>query len=602
MLWWQTLQENFREELPVEDFFESYLVRPETEDDNQINKLVAHGASALTTAADKARTTNAEANFDDLLVKYLQAVVETFPDATKPWFVNTKSTKFASIDKQDHFTAPDITGGQPGAERPTKFTWTDAGLVLELKVDVDIFKAGQINTDSAESKNALMQLAKSARSLLASGRGCFVFVVAVTKTMARILRFDRSGFRTSAAFDWTQDSAVIPTFLWRLYNPNTDAATTSSAYMYGADPTVTIPTAAEKQKMYKIWQKTSSYRSADKPLSLEEATRDSRWLEALKGDRHVRCFTIGKPLFQSEGLFSRATRVDRVVLETDLIPRVYALKDAWRQVYRRPEKDYYDVIARYCKEKGHSTTGMARCLGSLELPHRTNSAAMNGQQRCRVRSLLTPVGLPLNQFPSSRHLILALRRAVEHHQIAYDAGVIHRDISEGNVLFDEETMDGFLVDWDYAEFNPNGMRNFQAWFPDRADEDKYPSNVKSLKDLTGTFPFYAIHRLEEKNTVHEAWHDLESFYWLLVWVILRYTDHTHIHGPYACQRLFDADDAAGTKRTWLLANPALNSDDSPLFKLASRLRSVVLAQNPVVVAPDHEEFYYEAHLRTSDRA
>ncbi|KAJ7172043.1 hypothetical protein C8R46DRAFT_136790 [Mycena filopes] len=589
MLWRKTLKDNFQGELPVDDFFDEYLPKPSTETKALIAAMVKQSTTQFAKAGAAAAIATKESGYDTLFVKYLEAIVSKFPAATKPPFLDTHGVKFAAIDEEDHQTSPDITGGQPGGTlTKDNCTWGNAGTVLELKTHVHIFKDGEIK-DAEEPQNALMQLAKSARSLMAGGRCCFAFVVAVVKTQARILRFDRSGFRTSAAFDWTKknNAHLIPTFLWRLYNP-----ATPRNHIYGADPTVSIPTLDEAQKMFKLWQETSSYEKTPpaERLSFAAATRDSRWLKASKNGADVRCFTIGRPLFQSEGLFSRATRVDRVVIEDDPEPTVYALKDAWRQACRRPETDYYDVIAKHCEVKRHSTEGMARCLGSLEFPeHKTISGAQDAQQRCHIRSLLTPVGLPLNKFPSSKQLILALQNALAHHEIAHEAGVMHRDISEGNILFDEATGKGFLVDWDYAEFNEVGKTNWQNWFPERAASDMYTDLHKSLKDFTGTFPFVAIELLENENLRHEAWHDLESFYWLLIWIILRYTHHAHDDGPAACHNLFDAAKPAGAKRQWLSGLTPLADPTSPLYKLTARLRLLVEKQNPAVSKRDEVE-------------
>lgn len=56
------------------------------------------------------------------------------------------------------------------------------------------------------------------------------------------------------------------------------------------------------------------------------------------------------------------------------------------------------------------------------------------------------------------------------------------------------------------------------------------------------------------NIIHDACHDLESFYWLLVWLVLRHTDHEHEAGNLACSRLFDADNewsCQDSKVAWL---------------------------------------------------
>jgi hypothetical protein len=54
------------------------------------------------------------------------------------------------------------------------------------------------------------------------------------------------------------------------------------------------------------------------------------------------------------------------------------------------------------------------------------------------------------------------------------------------------------------------------------------------------------------HKLHERKHDLESFYWLLVWTLLRHADHDQ--GPSACSKLFDVEDrelATAQKEHWL---------------------------------------------------
>jgi hypothetical protein len=343
-------------------------------------------------------------------IKYLKTIVSDFAKDAKPSFVDTHKERFPAIDPEDHYTSPDVTATRPNQAIPEQgqWQWPDAGIVLELKLKTDIFKEGKINA-SQDSQDALVQIAKSARSLLASDR-YIAFVVAIVRTKARILRFDRAGYTTSEAFDWSKKENVLPRFFWRLYHP------VGNARMYGEDDTISIPTLEDKKEMYEIWKKTSSYKITPSNLQpFDVATQHSRWVKAARGDQSVLCFTIGEPLYRSDGLFSRATRVDRVVIRGDPNPTAYALKDAWRQFCRRPEIDFYDVIAKYCKEEVPpiATEGMAQCLGSLELSeHKTDSAAHPHQQRCHMRSLLTPVGIPLKKFESSKELILAMEAAV----------------------------------------------------------------------------------------------------------------------------------------------------------------------------------------------
>ncbi|KAJ7039919.1 hypothetical protein C8F04DRAFT_1085325 [Mycena alexandri] len=504
---------------------------------------------------------------------------------------------------------PDITASRPGLKTLPK-AWHDAGTVVELKHTLDIFNENGEIIESEQAIKALIQLAKSARSLLMASNACYVYVVSAFRHgMARIFRFDHSGFRATSAFDWTTETAILPTFFFRLYNPNS-----AVVLMDGDDDTIAIPSAQDKKKMYHALCAQPFYNSMYQ--SQEEATENSLWIKAVRfndvnGERVpkiVRAFTIGSILSYSDGLFSRATHVYRVILEDDVEqkveqPPIYALKDVWRQACRRPEVDFYDTIVKHCSENDISMDGMARCYGSIDLSvspgaptptwdctrHRTRSAQKGTSfERCHTRSLLTPVGKPLKFFPSTKAMVQALHHAVLHHEIAFQAGVLHRDVSDGNVLFEEasaeENPKGFLVDWDYAEFTPKGLKNFENWFPGRNDEqDQHKDVDKSLKDITGTLPFMAIQILnnetmaESDRVSHQPHHDLESIYWLLVWMILRHTNHTHSDGPLACSKLFDPTGIT-TKQGWSALRTPVDSK-SRLFRLAQRLRKAVWLQN-----------------------
>ncbi|KAK7048038.1 hypothetical protein R3P38DRAFT_1849280 [Favolaschia claudopus] len=155
--------------------------------------------------------------------------------------------------------------------------------------------------------------------------------------------------------------------------------------------------------------------------------------------------------------------------------------------------------------------GMARCRGSVDLfeskksknnwdpkLHRTLPGNHKGFKRHHMRTLLTPVGTPLKDFISTKDLVHALLSVVKHLELAYEAGVLHRDVSEGNVLLLKSfATKGFLLDWDYAEFTPRGLKAFHKAFPARQKKsDKYEEIGKSLKDVTGTPPFMAIEILK----------------------------------------------------------------------------------------------------------
>ncbi|KAJ7457670.1 hypothetical protein B0H11DRAFT_2286919 [Mycena galericulata] len=616
MEWRRTLRSHFDKVVSVDRFLKDELPKPKSEDSGTISGIVEKCAEKLAVAMDDAKNASVEKAISPSFVEYLNEIASTFPENNKPVFCDThKADKFEPIVTDDHYTLPDITSTRPGQRVPAKWKWPHAGTVLELKLKVDIFdEHGQIR-EAELALNALVQLAKSARSLLASSGSCFVFVAAVFGMQARLFRFDHSGFRASEAFNWTENTHIFPTFFWRLYNPEPKVGD-RQARILGEDYTISAPTPEEKRQMYNLWTKTPSYTRtpADKRLTFEAATAYSRWVQAALTEDgkniSVLCFTIGPPLFESDGLFSRATRVDRVIIKpddpnSDIIPTVYALKDAWRQLCRRPEADFYDVIRKHCEKKNIDTDGMPCNHGTIEFSdHTTNSNGKGLLERCRLRTLLTPIGVLLTTFSSSKSLVQALNDAVKQHQIAYEAGVLHRDISEGNILFNETTFEGFLVDFDYAEFTPTGLKNFATWFPERATEEreaKYTDIGKSLKELTGTFPFLAIQILKNKERpAHTAGHDLESVYWLLVWIILR---HTHYPGrdSTACHDLFDhkVETAAKLKSTWIDEYTPL-SRGHPLYDLIEDLRELVAEQNPSEKKPADSRIRRDRSPQPSD--
>ena len=92
-------------------------------------------------------------------------------------------------------------------------------------------------------------------------------------------------------------------------------------------------------------------------------------------------------------------------------------------------------------------------------------------------------------------------RAIGHESL-YKAGTLHRDISIGNIMLEEDESDGFLIDLDLAvEVNRQ--------------------KLSGAPEKTGTKVFMAIGVLD--GDPHSFMHDLESFFWVLFWICIHYT-------------------------------------------------------------------------------
>jgi serine/threonine protein kinase len=99
----------------------------------------------------------------------------------------------------------------------------------------------------------------------------------------------------------------------------------------------------------------------------------------------------------------------------------------------------------------------------------------------------------------------ALRDAIRgHRSLLEDGKILHRDVSENNIIITklpaEDAPKGRLIDLDLAK-----------------ELDGMPSGARHR---TGTMQFMAIEVLEGKG--HTYRHDLESFFYVFVWMCIRY--------------------------------------------------------------------------------
>ena len=98
-----------------------------------------------------------------------------------------------------------------------------------------------------------------------------------------------------------------------------------------------------------------------------------------------------------------------------------------------------------------------------------------------------------------------MRDVIKAHQSLYTTGnILHRDISSNNIIITKQaaTTDGFkgmLIDLDLAKVRDSG-----------------PSEARHQ---TGTMQFMAVEVL--RKTEHTYGHDLESFFYVLLWMCAR---------------------------------------------------------------------------------
>ncbi|KAF7315804.1 hypothetical protein MIND_00096500 [Mycena indigotica] len=621
--------------VPIEEFFSQYMGEIEPPADS-LDRMVKYGASALTALRRVVSGTGTEFRLYNPWTTYLNELMNSFDSKDRLYFFDTHRKTIPPLHPTDPTSQPDVTSGLPGA-KTLPDQWIKIGGTVEMKPNDDVIRRNDRLSEDVKLLKDLVQLLHNGRRAMMARRTCFAFVVAVVNGRARFYRIDRTGFIVSHDFDYTDQSnaRIIPEFYWRLLH-----GADQHGGLLGDDPTVSIPTHEDLQRMReplrqaleRLGEKTSHLETIftrQPPLELQ----NSVWVEIeINGERR-RCLTVNGPIHQSTGLFCRGTRVDCVLLEGDPDPQFYVLKDSWLQACRYPESVFYKLIDDYVEKElnNNRPPGLATCIGSLDLGDDAD-AERTGQRTVTVRArkhdpvllkhdpallerhhrriLLKEVGSSLDERPRQRQMtfqviVCALRDAIRGHEVAYKAGVIHRDVSIGNVLKKILQLTGFLHDFDVSALTESGEQRYKDIF----GEPTGPNLNKSLKDVTGTYPFLAIDlldaRIHQRPIEHQVKHDLESFFYVLVWLTLRHGAHILTDKAKAAANLFDQTEdrvACGMKADWLTeqcqkgeSNPIV-PENIPLSLLIQRLVVIVdksLSRNKVDQQPmpaTHEAF------------
>lgn len=121
--------------------------------------------------------------------------------------------------------------------------------------------------------------------------------------------------------------------------------------------------------------------------------------------------------------------------------------------------------------------------------------------RIHRRVVTSRPGKPLNEASTCLAIVAAFIGAITGHQSLLKAGILHRDISIGNIMLTETEDDGFLIDLDLAI----------------KVKDHEPSGAPSR---TGTKVFMSIGAL--LGDQHNFMLDLESFFWVFFWICVHY--------------------------------------------------------------------------------
>ncbi|KAI0253866.1 hypothetical protein BJV78DRAFT_1122546, partial [Lactifluus subvellereus] len=192
--------------------------------------------------------------------------------------------------------------------------------------------------------------------------------------------------------------------------------------------------------------------------------------------------------------------------------RCVYMKDSWRVVVPNGavEGEVYRVL------NGHNVKNIPQCVEFCDFGwdcyHETQTRSFYDQPwlpqglqsipiRRHHRLVLDTVGKRLDQFSNSHELVCTIHADIYSvaHKEAYLHGVLHRDISFGNILItDNAAFDGgLLIDWDLCKVR-NGIEETRDHRPSR----------------TGTWQYMAADLVAGTSNRHTFIHDLESAFWV----------------------------------------------------------------------------------------
>ncbi|KAI0324401.1 hypothetical protein GY45DRAFT_1439094 [Cubamyces sp. BRFM 1775] len=160
------------------------------------------------------------------------------------------------------------------------------------------------------------------------------------------------------------------------------------------------------------------------------------------------------------------------------------------------------------------------------------------RRHVHYRIVVEEVGLPLEEFEDGHHLVSVICDCVEAHEQAAKNGILHRDISGGNILiypkvdsdpFQDNvkivSMIGLLTDWELSKdiTKPKGQ-------PRRARQP----------ERTGTWQYMSVALIDNPKKAVEISDELEAFFHVLLYYAVRYLDSTCTDVAAYIERYFEA--------------------------------------------------------------
>ncbi|KAF7427814.1 hypothetical protein PC9H_007030 [Pleurotus ostreatus] len=455
------------------------------------------------------------------------------------------------------YSKPDLRLGDPSGELKT---WRDLAAFGEVKPKA---VQGMAPGQAIKGSDALVESSDYARLHLAgSPFRLFSIALMITGNNFQVAIFDRAGVVVSPAANIWTDTKTFIRVIRRL-------SCNLSHIEMGCDPSVfELPSHAELYPLIRKKAKSLGVPrdSLDYPSFLVQCRKRISTLDGMdtrsRPDRDRddwethEWLTIGPPVWVSLSLLGRGTSIWRVMPykegDFDSSAEVCILKNTWRNSRRVSESEIYETV-----ERGPDGVANFHYGGDAVFPWIATSPAIsvvnlrNTDYRINRANLLdipthrsidpTPmlhrlilktVGRPLWDALDYIDLLKGFRAALLGHAKLCKQGILHRDISAGNILLAvgaaEEGKEGFITDLEFARLRQ--IRQTRT----RVNDDGTETMAKAWTDttrgllMTGTVQFMATAKLNAFRGTPSAArftdqvnHDLESFIWVFAYTVMR---------------------------------------------------------------------------------
>ncbi|EPT00613.1 hypothetical protein FOMPIDRAFT_1049643 [Fomitopsis schrenkii] len=591
-----------------------------------------------------------EPKMREQIVKGLKSVVRKFPPGKRPKFHDLSRhfirAPFAMCDDGENAHKIDVCATLPELDGiPPLARWRNLALVFDIRSHAD---EDPMAKNSKEHEQCFLRLTSLAQNTMLAQGKLYAYIVGIYGRKARLYRFDRCGAVCSPLFNYTTEPRILHDFLWRFVHPKFDGCV-----VLGDDPTVKRGTRADRslvQELAKQYDPAYTYTA--------ETKKAIRRVTVTQDDGGKATYLVYKLIHTDPHLLSRASTVWEAFAlngNGEATGKRVVIKEAWQYTSMPSEITFYHDLQEAAAASAESGTkpslsGIVRLEGCNDLGAREVETFARGtprpgyrtmrcegsrvHERSFVRMVFGTIGTPLYRFKSTYEVACALRDAIEGHRQAYQLGLIHRDISVGNVMMERKadgTVGGFIHDLDYAfswkrflaaaglpvdletweryvreeyrrvtqektasaaedaEWDRTMSHSASQTSRDTAESsaqeeapefDVNPALQKEQKRKTGTTPYMAMEVLDndQNRDVHDARHDLESFLWLFIWLVMRQVSHTLDHCTACHYNVVFESEAYGNwpKHRWIFLEkrPIMVVGNEPLTKLLESFRQL----------------------------